>query len=84
VNWYFQCVYDGQMDARLVLCSEEYVNSLNTRVSVFPTLIQEIPFHYIKVGMWCVLSENRNFGSIFAAPQRKTQCNTTYITSSIA
>jgi len=83
VNWYFQCVHDGQMNATLFLFSDEYVNFLNIRFPVFPTLIREIPFHYIKVRMWCDLSENINFGPIFPAPQRKAQYDTTFITSSI-
>jgi hypothetical protein len=46
-------------EAGFQLCG--YVNSLNKS---FPMFIQEVPFHYIKVGMWCTLSANRVFGSI--------------------
>lgn len=83
LNWYFQCVHDGQIDATLFLFSDEYVNFPNIRLPVFPTLIREIPFRYIKVRMWRDLSENWIFGPIFPSPHRKTQYDTTFITSSI-
>lgn len=83
VNWHFQFVHDGQIDATLLPFSDEYVNSLNIRFTVFPELIQEILFHYVKVVMWCILGENRTFGYIFTEPQRKTQYDTTFITPSI-
>jgi hypothetical protein len=83
VNWYLQCVHDGQMDSTLFLFSDDYVNILNTRFPVFPTLIRETPSHYIKVRMWCDLCTNRTFESIFPAPQRKTPYDTIFIISSI-
>jgi len=35
VNWYFQRVHDGQMDATRFLFSDEFMNFLNTRFPVF-------------------------------------------------
>lgn len=71
VNWYFQRVHDGQMEATLFLFSDEYVNFLNTRFPVFPTFIREISFHHITVLMQCDLSENRILGPFFLHPNAR-------------
>jgi len=68
VDWYFQCVHDGQIDATLFLVSDEYVNFLNIRFPVFPTLIREIRFRYIKFACGVICVKIEFLGPFFLHP----------------
>lgn len=73
-NWFLGSVHDGNLDPQLMFMSDEawfhlsgHVNSQNVRMwsTENPHIVQEVPLHPIKIGVWCAVSARRIIGPVF-------------------
>jgi hypothetical protein len=64
-NWLLQNVHDGLMDPQLLFITDEAwfyisgrVNMQNVRIwsNEIPHVIQQMPLHSEKIGVWCTVS----------------------------
>jgi hypothetical protein len=87
VNWYLDGVHGRQIDFTLILFSDEtwfhcsgYENSQNNRYwpAENPVLIQKVPLHDIKFGVWCAMSANKIVEPIFYGDHELTTVCSTY------
>jgi hypothetical protein len=77
-SWFLQPVIEGKINTQLAFFSTEagfhlqgYINTQHNRYwsSQNPHLIQEVPVHPVKVGVWCTVSARRFTGPVLLMQQ---------------